>query len=53
MLYTEWSVHFGMIVTYFPTMVLPIFLAMTAHRRPLMQASNDLGASAGADAVST
>ena len=27
MLYTEWSVHFGMVITYFPTMVLPIYLA--------------------------
>jgi len=45
MLYTEWSVIFGMLVTYFPTMVLPIYLAMTFIDDTLIQASNDLGAS--------
>jgi spermidine/putrescine transport system permease protein len=45
MLFTEWSVHFGMIVTYFPTMVLPIYLAINIIDDTLLQASDDLGAS--------
>jgi ABC-type spermidine/putrescine transport system permease subunit I len=44
-LYTEWSVHFGMILTYFPMMVLPVYTAMTAIDDSLIEASNDLGAS--------
>ena len=46
MLYTEWSVHFGMVITYFPTMVLPIYMAMNIIDNTLIEASNDLGASA-------
>jgi spermidine/putrescine transport system permease protein len=45
MLYTEWSVHFGMIVTYFPTMVLPIYMAINIIDDALIEASGDLGAS--------
>ncbi len=45
MLYTEWSVHFGMLVSYFPTMVLPIYLALNVIDDSLIEASNDLGAS--------
>jgi spermidine/putrescine transport system permease protein len=45
MLYTEFSVHFGMIAPYFPTMVLPIFLAVSFIENDLIQASSDLGAS--------
>lgn len=45
MLYTEWSVHFGMVVTYFPTMVLPIYMAINIIDDSLIEASNDLGAS--------
>ena len=45
MLYTEWSVHFGMVITYFPTMVLPIYLAINMIDDALIEASNDLGAS--------
>jgi ABC-type spermidine/putrescine transport system permease subunit I len=45
MLYTEFSVHFGMIAPYFPTMVLPIFLAVTFIDDDLIAASSDLGAS--------
>jgi spermidine/putrescine transport system permease protein len=45
MLFTEWSVHFGMIVTYFPTMVLPIYMAINIIDDSLLQASADLGAS--------
>lgn len=46
MLYTEWAVHFGMVITYFPTMVLPIYLAINLIDDTLLEASNDLGASA-------
>ena len=45
LLYTEWSVHFGMVVTYFPMMVLPIFLAISVIDDALLQAAADLGAS--------
>jgi spermidine/putrescine transport system permease protein len=45
LLYNEWSVHFGMLVTYFPTMVLPIYMAISIIDDSLIQASSDLGAS--------
>lgn len=45
MLYTEWSVHFGMLITYFPTMVLPIYMAINIIDDNLINASHDLGAS--------
>jgi spermidine/putrescine transport system permease protein len=45
LLYNEWSVHFGMLVTYFPTMVLPIYMAITIIDDSLIAASGDLGAS--------
>ncbi len=45
MLYSEFSVHFGMLAPYFPTMVLPIYLAITLIDDDLLKASNDLGAS--------
>ncbi len=45
MLYTEWSVHFGMVVSYFPMMVLPIYLAMSVIDDTLLDAASDLGAS--------
>jgi ABC-type spermidine/putrescine transport system permease subunit I len=45
MLYTEFSVHFGMIAPYFPTMVLPIYLAVSFIDDELIEASSDLGAS--------
>jgi spermidine/putrescine transport system permease protein len=45
MLYTEWSVHFGMVVTYFPMMVLPIYMAINVIDDTLMAAASDLGAS--------
>lgn len=44
LLYTEFSVHFGMIPVLFPPMVLPIYLAITLIDDTLIQASNDLGA---------
>ena len=43
LLYTEWSVHFGMLITYFPTMVLPIYLGINVIDDTLIEASNDLG----------
>ncbi|CAH2396526.1 ABC transporter permease [Mesorhizobium ventifaucium] len=45
LLYNEWAVHFGMLVTYFPTMVLPIYMAISIIDDALIQASADLGAS--------
>jgi spermidine/putrescine transport system permease protein len=45
LLYSEWSVHFGMVVTYFPLMVLPIYMAISVIDDTLLQASADLGAS--------
>ncbi len=44
MLYTEWSVHFGLIVASFPTMVLPVYMALSIIDDSLLQASADLGA---------
>jgi spermidine/putrescine transport system permease protein len=44
MLYTEWSVHFGLIIAAFPTIVLPIYLALSIIDDSLIQASADLGA---------
>ena len=44
MLYTEWSVHFGLVVASFPTMALPIYLAVSIIDDSLIQASGDLGA---------
>ena len=44
LLYTEWSVHFGMLITYFPTMVLPIYLGINVIDDTLIEASDDLGA---------
>jgi spermidine/putrescine transport system permease protein len=44
LLYTEWSVHFGLILASFPTMVLPIYLALSIIDDSLLQASADLGA---------
>lgn len=44
MLYTEQSVHFGMIVSYFPMMVLPIYMAISVIDDTLIAAAADLGA---------
>lgn len=43
MLYTEVSVHFGMLVAFFPTMVLPVYLAINVIDQALLEASDDLG----------
>jgi len=45
LLYSEFSVHFGMIAPHFPTMVLPIYFAISIIDDDLLKASNDLGAS--------
>jgi spermidine/putrescine transport system permease protein len=45
MLYTEGAVHFGMLVTQFPTMVLPIYMAINVIDDTLIAAAADLGAS--------
>ncbi|MDA7948538.1 MAG: ABC transporter permease [Hyphomicrobiaceae bacterium] len=45
LLYSEFSVHFGMIAPHFPTMVLPIYLAISLIDDDLIKASEDLGAS--------
>lgn len=45
MLYSEWSVHFGMVISLFPTMVLPIYMAINVIDNSVIEASNDLGAS--------
>lgn len=45
LLYSEFAVHFGMIVVLFPPMVLPIYLAMRLIDDTLLEASKDLGAS--------
>jgi len=45
MLYSEWSVHFGLIVALFPTMVLPVYMAISVIDNSVIEASNDLGAS--------
>ncbi len=45
LLYSEFSVHFGMLAPYFPTMFLPIYLAIMLIENDLLKASSDLGAS--------
>ncbi|WP_027350754.1 ABC transporter permease [Halotalea alkalilenta] len=44
-LYSEWAVHFGMIIALFPTMMLPVYIAISLVDDTLIDASNDLGAS--------
>src|SRR5262249_44964891 len=45
LLYTEWPLHFGLILAAFPTMALPIYLAISIIDDALIEASGDLGAS--------
>lgn len=45
MLYSEFSVHLGMLAPYFPTMILPIYLAVRLIDDDILSASMDLGAS--------
>jgi len=44
LLYTEFSVHFAMILALFPAMVIPIYISMTLIDDTLLEASGDLGA---------
>lgn len=45
LLYSEFAVHFGMLGSYFPTMVFPIFMIIALVDDEYIQASSDLGAS--------
>jgi ABC-type spermidine/putrescine transport system permease subunit I len=45
LLFSEFAVHFGMIGSYFPTMLFPIYLVLTLIDDEYFQASADLGAS--------
>lgn len=45
LLFSEFAVHLGLLGPYFPTMVLPIFMAMSLIDDDLIEASRDLGAS--------
>ncbi|WP_212526039.1 ABC transporter permease [Actibacterium sp. MT2.3-13A] len=45
LLYSEFSVHFGMIPALFPPMVLPIYMAINLIDDTLIEASSDLGGS--------
>jgi spermidine/putrescine transport system permease protein len=47
LLYSEFAVHFGMLGSYFPTMVFPIFMIMALIDDDYIQASSDLGGSPG------
>jgi spermidine/putrescine transport system permease protein len=47
LLYSEFSVHFGMLGSYFPTMVFPIFMIVSLIDDDYLEASADLGASPG------
>ncbi|MQB12427.1 ABC transporter permease [Agrobacterium sp. ICMP 6402] len=46
LLYSGFAVHFGMIGSYFPSAVFPIFLTISLIDDDLIKASSDLGASA-------
>lgn len=46
LLYSGFAVHFGMIGSYFPSAVFPIFLTISLIDDDLIKASADLGASA-------
>jgi ABC-type spermidine/putrescine transport system permease subunit I len=43
-LYTPWSIAIGMIYTYLPLMVLPLFVALERLDPAVMHAASDLGA---------
>jgi ABC-type spermidine/putrescine transport system permease subunit I len=45
LLFSEFSVHLGLLGPSFPTMILPIFLAMSLIDDDLIEASRDLGGS--------
>ncbi|MFT4009724.1 MAG: ABC transporter permease [Nocardioidaceae bacterium] len=43
LLYTSWAVTFGLIYTYLPLMILPIYVALERIDKSLVEASLDLG----------
>ena len=45
LLFSEFAVHFGLVGTYFPTMVWPIFLSIALIDDDYLESSKDLGAS--------
>ncbi|PZQ46502.1 MAG: hypothetical protein DI556_19990 [Rhodovulum sulfidophilum] len=45
LLYSEFAVHFGLLGSYFPSMVFPIFMSIALIDDDYIQASADLGAS--------
>lgn len=45
LLYTEWPVHFSMVIDNFPMMVLPIYMAINVIDDTLISACEDLGGS--------
>ena len=44
MLQTEFAVYLGIVYTYLPLMILPLYANLTRHDRTLLEASSDLGA---------
>lgn len=46
LLYSDFSVFLGLISTYMPFMIFPLFLSLAAIDRQYLEASSDLGASA-------
>lgn len=46
LLFTEFSIHLGLIGPYFPSMVWPIFISLSLIDDELIKASRDLGATA-------
>ena len=44
LLFSDFSVHLGLLAAFFPTMALPIFLTMTLIDDELIHAARDLGA---------
>lgn len=47
LLFTEFSIHLGLIGPYFPSMVWPLFISLSLIDDELIKASRDLGASEG------
>ena len=45
LLYTDWALYLGMVYTYLPFMVLPVYARLTKLDPLLMEAAADLGAS--------
>ena len=44
MLYTKGAVYLGMVYTFIPFMVLPIYVALEQMDKKLLEAASDLGA---------